>query len=268
MSYQVLNGNTIVFSDGVTKRIDEAATRANKNARILCIFEDGARLLRLDDNYYRMSHIYPDYKTMNRLPDFYDTSALTTMSAMFFGCRGLEDISALASIDVSHVKNLDWAFGLCKSLRNISPLASWQTKSVERLYQTFHRCWLLSGVSALSDWDVSNLKVLNDAFFGCLSLRTVAGIANWNVSKMMFMDETFADCEELLDLSPLEKWDVAHVVSMERILENCPAENPWGLTQIPEGTRFGNGSLVAPDDWCWQRLAKYTDYPDYPPERT
>ncbi len=29
-----------------------------------------------------------------------------------------------------------------------------------------------------------------------------------------------------------------------------------------------NGRFTfAPDDWCWQRLAKYTDYPDYPPEK-
>ena len=93
-----------------------------------------------------------------------DTSAVTDMSYMFYGCSGLMELN-LSSWDTSSVTSMSSMFYGCSSLTSLD-IYEWNTSNVTGLYQAFYNCSKLTKLD-LSGWDVSNVSDTYQAFYGC-----------------------------------------------------------------------------------------------------
>jgi surface protein len=113
---------------------------------------------------------------------------------MFYNCKELQDISALANWDVSKVENMYGMFEKCEQLQDITALANWDVSKVENMYGMFEECQRLEDITALANWDVSKVKNMGSMFDGCKRLYDITALANWDVSNVWYMDGMFRDC--------------------------------------------------------------------------
>ena len=89
--------------------------------------------------------------------DVLDTSNVTLMGGMFFGCNSLIFNDSINSWDVSNVTRLDNAFLSCLLFNQ--PLNNWDTQNVQRFYQIFRNANVFN--QDISSWDYSSLNNVN-----------------------------------------------------------------------------------------------------------
>ena len=93
-----------------------------------------------------------------------DTSNVTTMQAMFMGCRNLKTIPAL---DTSKVTTMNEMFNGCENLTSIPEL---NTSKVNMMYRMFNECSKLTTIPRL---DASSVSNTGDIFRLCTSLASI-----------------------------------------------------------------------------------------------
>ena len=130
------------------------------------------------------------------LSDF-DTSKVTDMNCMFFGCNSLESLD-LSKFDTSKVTDMNSMFMNCPALKSLD-LSNFDTSNVIYMNAMFAFCYALESLD-LSKFDTSNVTDMNYMFFGCRKLTTIyveAG-TDWSSSTNL-SDSTnmFENCEEL-----------------------------------------------------------------------
>ncbi len=101
----------------------------------------------------------------------------------FLNHRHLDDISALRSLDTSHVTNMGEMFRGCRKLRDYNALSSWDVSNVATMAGMFHGCYKLRDYSVLSSWDVSNVIDMCWMFYNCAFNHDddLRPLSNWNV---------------------------------------------------------------------------------------
>ena len=114
-----------------------------------------------------------------------DTSNVTNMSSMFYGCSSLTTIPLL---DTSNVTNMAYMFYGCSNLTSIPLL---DTKKVNTMNNMFYNCESLTTIPLL---DASNVTDIGRMFSGCSNLTSIPLLATSNVTNMGSM---FAYCESL-----------------------------------------------------------------------
>ena len=80
-----------------------------------------------------------------------DTSSITDMNSMFYGCNSLISIN-LGDFDTSNVKNMSCMFSECNSLKSLN-LSNFITSSVIDMNKMFYNC------SSLNLLDISNFDM-------------------------------------------------------------------------------------------------------------
>lgn len=100
------------------------------------------------------------YFYIKKMP-FIDTSNLTSMREMFYGCYNLQEFSLF---DTSNVTNMMLAFGNCIRLKSIP---QFDTSKVETMNNTFSTCYELRDVPILNTSKVTNMQ---NMFTNCRSL--------------------------------------------------------------------------------------------------
>ena len=160
------------------------------------------------------------------------------------GNQSLNDISALSKWNTSNVTDMSYLFFGCKNLSDISALSNWNTKNVTTMQGMFAGfigdeyptpthvpgCEGLTNLDKLSDWDTSNVTDMSYLFFGCKNLENLAGLKNWNTSKVTNMYCMFVLCEKLRNVDEMANWDVQNVTDMSNMFDGCKSlENLNGL---------------------------------------
>ena len=130
------------------------------------------------------------------LSDF-DTSKVSDMSLMFYGCYALESLD-LSKFDMSEVTDMSYMFSCCYALESLD-LSKFDTSKVTDMSYMFSCCYALESLD-LSSFKTPNVTDMSDMFSYCLALTTiyVESGTDWSSSTNL-SDSTnmFKNCKKL-----------------------------------------------------------------------
>ena len=166
------------------------------------------------NDYYLTSGSYNKiYEYIKTIPQL-DTSNVTDMNAMFFGCGNLISIPQLDTSNVTGMTNMFWG---CTSLTTILQL---NTSAVTNMNSMFSGCKSLTTIPQL---DTSNVTNMTYMFYDCNSLTTIPVI---DTSAVTNMNSMFYNCKNLISIPQL---NTSNVTDMSSMFYNCSY-----LTTIPQ----------------------------------
>ena len=102
----------------------------------------------------------------------FDTSAVTDMRSMFYGCSKLTTLD-LSSFNTSAVTNMNEMFKYCSKLTTLD-LSSFNTSSVTFMGGMFSQCYVLTTLD-LSSFNTSAVTNMDFMFYDCGNLTTIIG---------------------------------------------------------------------------------------------
>ena len=188
----------------------------------------------------------------------WDTSAVTTMDRLFFGCSALTEIKGIEQLNTSAVSGFSGAFYKCSSLKSLD-LSGWDTRKADRMDNLFSGCSALTEIKGieqfntsavtdmgslfgwcssltsldLSGWDVAQVTSMGDNFLhagvpgltrgmfaGCSSLTSL-NLAGWDTSSLLNMSSMFYYCSTLTEIKGIERLNTSAVTNMSRLFEAC-----------------------------------------------
>ena len=169
-----------------------------------------------DCNYYN-ARLVPTNDTITtyitKISPQLDTSNVTTMASMFYGCTNLTTIPLLNTINVTNMSNM---FNGCTNLTTI-PLLN--TINVTNMSYMFNNCTNLTTIPLLNTSNVINMSTM---FSACSKLTTIPLLNTSNVTGMSGM---FLNCSSLMTIPLL---DTSKVTGMSSMFGSCSS-----LTTIP-----------------------------------
>ena len=157
----------------------------------------------------------------------FNTSNVTDMDAMFLGCRALTSLN-LSNFNTSNVKDMSGMFENCSALTSLD-LKGFKTEKVEDIQWMFNNCSALTSLE-LSNFNTSNVTNMRGMFHGCSGLTNL-DLSNFNTSNVMNMSSMFADCSALTSLD-LKSFNTSNVTNMSRMFENCSALTSLNLSNF------------------------------------
>ena len=99
---------------------------------------------------------------------YLNTSEVTMMSYMFYGCSGLTSLD-LSGFDTQNVTNMSYMFRGCSDLTSLD-LSGFDTQTVTNMICLFYSCSSLTAIYVGSSWSTENVTSSVSMFFGCTSL--------------------------------------------------------------------------------------------------
>ena len=209
-----IQGSVPVFRNGTVKQVSYGVydlTNENTNwynlFRVNGSISSVKKILGINSigvtNMTDMFRAFGNY--LSSVPSF-DTTTVTCMSGMFYGCGKLKDAPNLNTQNVVNTENM---FMNCSSLSSV-PL--YNTSNVSSMKSMFYFCGKLSSVPL---YNTSNVKTMETMFMNCSSLSEVPQFDTHNVSSM---NGTFLNCSSLKDVPML---DTTNVKKINEYVENC-----------------------------------------------
>jgi hypothetical protein len=123
--------------------------------------------------------------------DKWDTSRVTDMSGLFYGCRKIDRMIG-TNWNTASVKNMSCMFADCCSLnKNVGK--HWDTSKVTGMMGMFSNCTLLNQPIGLN-WDTSQAIYLAYMFSGCESLRQPVA-KGWKFDNVIEAQYMFLNCK-------------------------------------------------------------------------
>ena len=144
---------------------------------------------------------------LNELPQI-DTSNVTNMGQMFYGCTNL---TTIPQIDTSNVTNMSQMFNYCTNLTTIPQL---NTSNVTNTPQMFYGCTNLTTIPPL---DTSNVTNMSYMFGSCTNLTTIPPL---NGEKLTVVTGAFSDCKSLENFNGLINLGQAYQTSQSANYSN------------------------------------------------
>ena len=213
------------------------------------------------------SHLFEGLHDLSEITVPADTSHVTDMSAIFYGCASLKTPPDTSKWDTSRVTNMHSMFIGCQSLVAPPDTSGWDTSRVEDMGSMFDGCRSLAIPPDTSRWDMSNVTSTHSMFFGCTSLQTPPDTSGWDTSRVMDMDDMFRGCKSLTTPPDTSNWDTSSVEYMIGMFYGCaslktpPDTSKWDMSKsVSTSYMFLNcESLTEPPDtsgWDTSRLKK------------
>ena len=128
--------------------------------------------------------------------EYVDTSQVTNMMGMFYGCVFLANLD-LSSFDTSQVTDMSGMFSECYSLTSLD-LSNFDTSQVTDMNTMFGGCSSLTSLN-LSNFDTSQVTDMNSMFWACSSLTSL-NLSNFDTSQVTDMSNMFDSCNSLTEL--------------------------------------------------------------------
>ena len=170
------------------------------------------------------------FSELNEILSYDDTSNITIMERMFYGCSSLTSVpqlntakvtdmyctfygcSSLATIpllNTSKTTDMNAMFCNCSSLATIPLL---QTSNATDMSQMFQYCTNLPTIPLL---DTSQVTDMSYMFYGCSSLTSISQL---NASKVTDMSYMFRNCTSLTSIHSL---NTSSATDMSYMFNNC-----------------------------------------------
>ena len=183
--------------------------------------------------------------------DNFNTSNVTDMSEMFYGCSYLTSLD-LSNFNTSNVRSMYGMFCYCNRLTSLD-LTNFNTANVTDMSRMFSYCSLTSldlsnfntanvtDMSGMFRWcsltslDLSNFNTANvtnmgGMFYDCRSLTSL-DLSNFNTSNVVSMDEMFDSCISLTSLN-LSSFNTSNVTNMSNMFANCNSLTSLNLSNF------------------------------------
>ena len=145
-----------------------------------------------------------------------NTSEVTDMSGMFYGCSVLTSLD-LKSFNTSNVTDMNYMFGRCSALTSLN-LSNFNTSNVTDMGYMFGGCSALTSLN-LSNFNTSNVTDMGWMFHGCSALTSL-NLSNFNTSNVTDMGYMFHGCSALTSLS-LKSFNTEKVTNMSDMFAGC-----------------------------------------------
>ena len=198
---------------------------------------EGLSLIMKEYGNVSLEDCFRDCKNLTTLnfPSTFNTSNVTNMSWMFYGCSSLSSLD-LSTFNTSNVTDMGWMFFGCKSLSSLD-LSTFNTGSVRNMKSMFSGCNSLSSLN-LSTFNTSNVIRMAHMFNGCSSLSslnlaqasielrggTTLDISTFNTSNALYMNNMFHGCSSLNSLD-LSTFSTSNARSVEDMFSRCSKLN-------------------------------------------
>ncbi len=145
-----------------------------------------------------------------------DTSGMTTMTNMFYGCNNLKTLN-LSGFDTSNVTNMYMMFADCYSLTSLD-LSGFDTSKVTTMYAMFSGCQSLTSLN-LSGLNTANVQIMDNMFYACTSLTSL-NLSSFNTANAVTMKNMFTHCSSLAALD-LSGFNTSKVTNMAKMFREC-----------------------------------------------
>ena len=120
-----------------------------------------------------------------------NTSAVTDMGGMFFGCSNLTSLN-LSNFNTSKVTNMGRMFDGCSKLTSLN-LSNFNTSAITNMIAMFRGCSRLTSLN-LSNFNTSKVTNMEGMFRDCSGLKTIINTQTWRCEKSQDM---FKGCTQL-----------------------------------------------------------------------
>ena len=124
-----------------------------------------------------------------------NTSNVTNMSLMFFGCSGLTNFD-VSGFNTANVTDMSGMFAECSGLTSLD-VSGFNTANVTDMSDMFAGCSSLTSLD-LSDFNTTNVKYMNSMFDGCSSLTKIYAGEDWSTAAVTVDNHMFYDCTALV----------------------------------------------------------------------
>ena len=231
------DGSILAYMDGTTMKVSPKVKGATIYANSVCsnMFEPKTNLASIEFNNF-------------------DTSKVTDMRYMFYGCSSLTTLD-VSNFDTSNVVDMDGMFKNCSSLVSLD-LSKFNTSKAFSMGSMFSYCSSLTTLD-VSSFDTSNVTGMVGMFEECSSLTTL-DVSNFDTSKVTDMRYMFYGCSNLTSLD-LSSFDTTNVTLYSGVFSYCPS-----LSQITVGDKwvqpiaFPNKGVSSAGKWY--ALSSGTEY--------
>ena len=166
----------------------------------------------------------------------FNTSNVTNMSLMFYGCRVLTSLN-LSSFNTNNVTDMGYMFSDCRALTSLN-VSSFNTSNVTTMICMFFSCSSLTSLN-LSNFNTSKATSMSQMFCYCLSLTSL-NLSNFNTSNVTKMSDMFKNCSKLTSLD-LSSFDMSKVTDATSMLAGCS-----DLTEIKTPKAIGSTAIDLP----------------------
>ena len=126
--------------------------------------------------------------------DNVDTSNVTKMNLMFYGCANLTALN-LNNFDTSKVADMNGMFANCTNLTSLN-VSNFNTSKVTDMEMMFGGCENLHELD-LSNFDTSNSTNMETMFYGCSNLTNIYVGPKWSTKKVTKGEGMFDHCKKL-----------------------------------------------------------------------
>ena len=145
-----------------------------------------------------------------------NTSEVTDMSGMFYGCSALTALD-LSSFNTMNVTDMNAMFYGCSALTSLV-IKNFNTENVTDMGGMFEDCSALTSLN-LKSFNTSNVTSMSGMFYGCSALTSL-DFKNFNTSNVIGMRSMFSRCSALTSLD-LSNFNTEKVVFMEEMFKGC-----------------------------------------------
>ena len=148
----------------------------------------------------------------------FNTSNVTNMSYMFFGCEALTTLD-VSNFDTSNVANMNSMFSGCAALTTLD-VSNFDTSNVAKMDSMFSGCEALTALD-VSNFDTSNVTKMSSMFNKCRALKTL-DLSNFDTSNVTTMGSMFQNCGVLTSVD-ISSFNTANVTNMSSMFFCCYA---------------------------------------------
>ena len=154
-------------------------------------------------------------KTIQGLENL-DTSQVTDMSDMFYGCESLTSLD-VSHFDTSQVTDMSWMFYYCENLTNLD-VSHFNTSQVTNMSGMFDDCENLTNLD-VSHFNTSQVTNMSWMFEWCICLTNL-DVSHFDTSQVTNMSGMFGACDILSGLN-VSHFDTSQVTSMTQMFSGC-----------------------------------------------
>ena len=160
--------------------------------------------------------------------DYLNTTEMTTMQEMFYGCEKLKKIDVY-EFRFPNVKSTEGMFAGCTNLEKLNFYYDLTTPSLTTLYGMFADCEKLKELDV--SWiNTDNVTSFENLFRNCKSLKSL-DLSNFNTENAVYMTQMFAGCESL-EVVNLSSFKTKKVTTMQAMFKNCKSLISLDLTSF------------------------------------
>ncbi len=148
-----------------------------------------------------------------------DTSSVTNMEEMFYGCRNITSIN-VSGWNTANVNSMRSMFDNCQRVTSIA-VTGFNTSNVTDMKRMFASCNAVTSINA-SGWDTRKVTDMEEMFRGCRAATSIS-VSGWDTSIVTTMKDMFCNCY-VLESIDLSSFDMTNVTSVQLFGEDFKLE--------------------------------------------